>query len=332
MIMRGLLGAAIAFTLLGGSALAQSYPERELTGIIMWGAGGATDVVARAIVPGAEKTLGKSIVLQNKPGGVGAIATNYVNSQPADGYTLLFGAENPQIHKVMGLSPLDYGDFFPVNVTARGIAVIVANNNAPWNSLKELVEDAKKRPGAIKMGSTGPGGVAHVVNTMLSNVEPYRVTSVPFDGEGPGITALQGGHVDYMPVGLSAAAEHIKAGRVKPLAVVNTDPVEALPNVPPVTKDFPQFSKFLPWGPFYGVFVKSGTPEAAKAKLVEAFKQAASDEQFSKMMVDRGNVMMNISGKEAEDFLNKYRSVTSWTLHEAGAAKKSPEEFQIPRP
>lgn len=331
MVLRGLLGAVLAATLSGGSALAQNYPEREPTGIIMWGAGGATDVVARAITPGVEKALGQSIVLQNKPGGVGAISTNYVNSQPADGYTLLYGAENPQIHKVMGLSSIDYGDFFPVNVTARGVAVIVANNNAPWNSLKELVEDAKKRPGAIKMGSTGPGGVAHVVNAMLTNVEPFRVISVPFDGEGPGITALQGGHVDYMPVGLSAAAEHIKAGRVKPLAVVNADPVETLPNVPPITKDFPQFSKFLPWGPFYGVFVKRDTPEAAKAKLVDAFKQAASDDQFEKMMIGRGNVMMNIAGKEAEDFLKKYQSVTSWTLHEAGATKKSPEEFKIPR-
>ncbi|MFC4171125.1 tripartite tricarboxylate transporter substrate binding protein [Microvirga sp. GCM10011540] len=332
MITRRLLGAFFAAAIASGPALAQNYPDRELTGIIMWGAGGATDVVARAITPSAEKALGQAIVLQNRPGGVGAISTAYVNSQPADGYTLLYGAENPQIHKVMGLSQIDYKDFFPVNVIARGIAVVVANNNTPWSSLKELVEDAQKRPGAIKMGSTGPGGVAHVVNTMLSNVTPFRVASIPFDGEGPGITALQGGHVDYMPVGLSAAAEHIKAGRVKVLAVVNADSLETLPNVPPITRDFPQFAKFLPWGPFYGVFVKKGAPEAAKAKLVEAFKQAAGNEQFTKMMVDRGNVMMNISGEEADDFLAKYQAVTSWTLHEAGAAKKSPEEFQIPRP
>jgi tripartite-type tricarboxylate transporter receptor subunit TctC len=331
MITRRLIGAFAAFCLVGGPASAQGFPEREITGIIMWGAGGATDIVARAITPQAEKALGRSIVLQNRAGGAGAISTTYVNSQPSDGHTILYGAENPQIHKVMGLGQLDYKDFYPVNITARGIAVIVANNNAPWTSLKALVEDAQKRPGVIKMGSTGPGGLPHVIGAMLNNVAKYRVTSIPFDGEGPGLTALQGGHVDFMPVGLGAAAEHIKAGRVKVLAVVNSDPVPSLPDVPPITRDFPEFARFLPWGPFYGVFVKRDVPEAAKARLVDAFKQAGANQQFRDLMVDRGNVMMNISGNEADEFLAKWQSVTSWTLHEAGATKRSPEEFQIPR-
>ena len=329
---RRTLSAVAALLMIAGPTTAQSFPDKEIAGIIMWGAGGATDVVARAITPHAERALGRSIVLQNRPGGGGAISTTYVNSQPADGYTLLFGAENPQIHKVLGLSQLDYKDFYPVNVTARGIAVIVASNNASWNSVKELVEDAQKRPGAIKMGSTGPGGLPQVVGAMLNNVTKFRVTAIPFDGEGPGLTALQGGHVDFMPVGLGAASEHIKAGRVKVLAVVNAEPVPSLPNVPPITREFPEFSRFLPWGPFYGVFVKRDVPEPVKARLIEAFKQAASNEAFAGLMVDRGNVMMNIAGKEADAFLEKFQSVTSWTLQDAGAAKRSPEEFKIPRP
>jgi tripartite-type tricarboxylate transporter receptor subunit TctC len=329
---RLLLGAAAAFAALAGPVLAQGYPERELTGIIMWGAGGATDVVARAATPHVEKALGQTIVLQNRPGGTGAISTAYVNSQPSNGYTLLYGAENPQLHKVLALSQIDYADFFPVIVFARGVGVVVANKDTPWTSLKDLVEDAQKRPGAIKMGSTGPGGLPHVVGAMLNNVAKLRVTAVPFDGEGPGLTALQGGHVQFMPVGLSAAAEHIKAGRVKPLAVINAEPVATLPNVAPVTRDFPEFARFLPWGPFYGVFVKRDTPEPVRAKLVQAFRQGAAAEQFTKLLADSGNVVMNVSGKEADDFLAKWQSVTAWTIHEAGASKKSPEEFKIPRP
>lgn len=332
MMTRRMVGALAALLLLGGHAFAQGFPDREITGIVMWGAGGATDNVARAITPHAEKVLGRSIVLQNRPGGAGAISTTYVNSQPSDGYTILYGAENPQIHKVMGLSQIDYGDFYPVNIIARGIVVVVANSKAPWTSMKELVEDAQKRPGAIKMGSTGPGGLPYVVGAMLNSVAKFRVTSIPFDGDGPGLTALQGGHVDFMPVGLGAAAEHIKAGRVKPLAVLNTEPLAALPNVRPITEDFPEFARFLPWGPFYGVFVKRNVPDAVKARLVDAFKQAADNEQFSHLMVERGNVMMNISAKEADDFLKKWQSVTSWTLYEAGASKRSPEDFKIPRP
>lgn len=333
MIARRMMAAlALAAGLATTQVQAQGFPERDINGIIMWGAGGATDVVARAIAPHAEKALGRSIVLQNRAGGAGAISTTYVNAQASDGYTLLFGAENPQIHKVMGLGTLDYKEFFPVNVTARGIAVVVAQANAPWTSLKDLVDDAQKRPGAIKMGSTGPGGLPHVVGAMLNNVTRFRVTAVPFDGEGPGLTALQGGHVDFMPVGLGAAAELVKAGRLKVLSVVNPEPLPSLPGVKPIVAEYPDFARFLPWGPFYGVFVKRDTPEAVRNRLVAAFRQAAETPQFAAMMVDRGNVMINLAGAEADLFLDKFQSVTSWTLQEAGATKRSPEEFRIPRP
>jgi tripartite-type tricarboxylate transporter receptor subunit TctC len=332
MNLRRILGAATALSMVAGSAFAAEFPERELLGVIMWGAGGATDVVARAVTPGVEEALGKKIVLLNKSGGAGAISTAYVNAAPSDGYTLLYGAENPQLHGVLAVSDIDYSKFYPVNVLGRGVAVIVTGADAPWNSFKELVEDAQKRPGEIKMGSTGPGGLPHVVGSLLNSVTSFQVTAVPFDGEGPGLTALQGGHVDFMPSGVSAAAEHIKAGRVKALAVVNTEELPTLPGVAPITKDFPDFAKYLPWGPFYGVFVKADTPDDVKAKLVEAFKTGADAASFQELMANRGNVMMNISGTEAEDFLKKWQSITTWVLHDAGATKKSPEELGIPRP
>lgn len=330
----GLLGAVAGLAMLtaGTAGLAADYPAKDLQGVIMWGAGGATDTVARAVTPLVESALGKQIVLVNKPGGTGAISTAFVAARPADGYTLLYGAENPQLHKVLQLSQMDYADFFPVNILAHGVAVIVANNDTPWTSVKDLVADAQKRPGEIKMGSTGPGGLPHVVGSLLKTVIEFPVTAVPFDGEGPGITALLGGHVDFMPAGLSAAAEHIKAGRVKVLAVVNREELAALPGVPPITADFAGFGKYLPWGPFYGVFVNRDVPDAAKARLVEAFKQAAADPKFVELMVGRGNIMMNIAGAEADDFLRNWQSTTAWVLHEAGATKVSPEQFGIPKP
>ena len=120
MLTRRSLGALTAAAL-ARPALAQTWPPRDLTGIIMWGAGGATDVVARALTPHVEAALGAKIVLQNRPGGVGAIATQAVHAAPADGLTLLYGAENPQLHKVLGLAQIDYAEFFPVNVIARGV-------------------------------------------------------------------------------------------------------------------------------------------------------------------------------------------------------------------
>ena len=330
MIARKLLGA-VALGLFATVASA-AYPERDITGTIMWGAGGAMDVVSRAIQPHAEAVLGKKIVMVNKPGGTGAISTNFVNNAPNDGYNVLFGAENPQLHKVLGLAEFDYDKFYPVAILARSVGVIVVKADAPWKTISDLIEDAKKRPGKIKMAMTGPGGLPHTVASMMGAVTKFNAISVPFDGEGPAVTAVMGGHADFAPVGVGAATESIKAGRVRALAVVNTDPVDSLPGVPAITKEYPDFAKYLPWGPFYGVFVRKDTPDDIKATLVNAFKKAADNPQFKQLMADRGNIMMNISGAEGEAFLKKWQSTTTWLLQDVGATKISPEKFGIAKP
>lgn len=330
MSMQKRLGVA-ALAMFASCAYA-AFPERELTGVIQWGAGGGTDVVARSVAPHAEQALGKKIIMVNKPGGVGAIATNYVYNAPSDGYTLLLGAENPQVNPVMGIGELDYSKFYPVNILARGVAVIVVKADAPWKTLKDLIQDAQKRPGMIKMGSTGPGATAHMVGAMLTSITKYKVIAVPFDGDGPGTTAVMGGHVDFMPVGAGSAVENIKAGRLRGLAVISAEPFDALPGVPPVTQEYPEFNKYLPWGAFYGVFVKRDTPKDAIDTLEKAFKTAANNAQFKQIMADRANVWMNISGAEADAFLKQWQSVTAWLLHDIGATKVSPEKFGIPKP
>ncbi|MBL4681436.1 MAG: tripartite tricarboxylate transporter substrate binding protein [Pseudomonadales bacterium] len=309
-----------------------NYPTRNIQGIIMWGAGGATDTMSRAITPYVEPQLNKEIVLINRSGGAGAISTKYVHNKKPDGYTLLYGAENPQLHGVLGLSDIDYSEFYAVNVLARGISVIVSHPDQPWRSLKELMDDVKARPKEIKMGSTGPGGLPYVVGAMLGSEGAFEVIPVPFDGDGPAITALLGGHVDFLPSGFTATAEHIRSGRLIALAVVNDKEISLLPSVPPITLDYPSFKKFLPWGPFYGVFINKQAPRNVKETLTKAFHHGASNPQFIRFVNDFGAIPMNISGQEADEFLRKWQSVTTWLLHDAGATKKSPTIFEIPRP
>lgn len=323
---------AVLFLAVLVSGGAGAFPTKDFAGVIMWGAGGATDNVARAVTPFAEKYLERKIILTNRPGATGAVSVQWVMNQPADGYNLLYGAENPQVYKVLEISPLDYDQFFPVIVLARGVGVIIAHNAAPWKNLKELLDDAKKNPGQIKMGATGPGGLPHVVATMMRAVDGVTFNAIPFDGEGPAMTALQGGHVQFMAAGLTAAREHIRAGRVRPLAVVAEAPVTGIEQIPLITATNPAYRKFLPWGPYYGVFVRKETPEEAKKKLVEAFKKAAEEEKFQSFLKDFGAVYMGISGAEAEKFIRHSQSVTTWMLQEAGATKVSPEKFGIPRP
>jgi len=331
-MFRKIITTTALAAMMTGASFAADFPERELLGVVMWGAGGATDTVARAANPAAEEALGKSIVVLNKSGGAGAISTAYVNAAPSDGYTFLYGAENPQLHPIMGVSQLDYSSFYPVNILGRGVAVIVVPAGSKYQTMAELMDDIAANPGQVKMGSTGPGGLPSTIGALIKNSADFDVTAIPFDGEGPGLTAMLGNEVDFMPSGISAAAEQIKAGNMRALAVVNGTSVETLPDVPPITEALPGMEKFLPWGPFYGVFVKNDVPDDVKATLVSAFDTAAKSEAFTTLMANKGNIIMNISGDEASSFVKKWQQVTAWALQDTGAAKVNPEELGIMRP
>jgi len=326
------MSAVTALMMASLSVSAQEFPEREMLGVVMWGAGGATDTVARAVNPAAEEALGKSVVVLNKSGGAGAISTAYVNAAPADGYTFLYGAENPQLHPVMGVADLDYSKFTPINILGRGVAVVVVPAASKYQTMAELMADIAANPGAVIMGSTGPGGLPSTIAALIANSAPFEITAIPFDGEGPGLTAMLSGEVDFMPTGISAAAEQVKAGNMRALAVVNTEPVDTLPEAPAITDAIPEMAKFLPWGPFYGVFVREDTPSDVVATLTAAFTTAAENETFTTLMANRGNIVMNMSGDEAKDFLVKWQQVTAWALQDTGAAKVNPTDLGISRP
>jgi tripartite-type tricarboxylate transporter receptor subunit TctC len=311
---------------------AAEFPTKDLNGIIMWGAGGPTDIAARALTPLVEKTLGKQIILQNKTGASGAVAVQWVYNQASDGYTLLYGAQDPQIYRVMDIGQLDYKDFYPINIYARGVGVIACNVNAPWKTFADLISDAKRNPGAIKMGSTGPGALAHISASMMKAIDGVTFNHIIFPGDGPVATAIMGGHVQFSTPTMLACKEHIRAGRLRALAVLSDEPVEGMEQVPLITSFNPGYKKFLPWGWFLGAWVKRDTPDDAKKKLVDAFKKGSEDPKFKDFLKNMGAVPMGISGVEADTFLTKFQNVTTWLLHDAGAAKVSPEKFGFPRP
>ena len=309
------------------------FPTKDLSGVIQWGAGGATDNVARAVTPLVEKHLGKQVVLQNKPGATGAVAVQWVHNQPSDGYTLLYGAENPLLYRVLDISQLEYKDFYPVidhrpERRRRSLWCQPALENHRQNSF----EDAKKNPGQIKMGSTGPGGLPHVAAAMFKAINGVSFNHIVFPGEGPGITAMLGGHVQWTTVGLAAGREHIRAGRVRALALVADEPVAGFETVPLITSASADYKKFLPWGPFYGVWVKKDTPDTVKSVLVDAFRKGTARAQSAGIHQNFGSIPMGISGAEADKFLSRWQSITTWLLQDAGATKVSPEKFGIPKP
>ena len=331
--MKRILAGAFGALALVATAAVADYPEKEIQGIIQWGAGGSTDTVMRSVTPHAEEALGGTVVMQNMTGAVGAIALNHVAGSAADGYTLLMGAENPMLYKVMGLGDKDYNEFVPISILARGTPILVAHPDAPFNDYAEMIAYVKENPGEVRFGSTGPGGLPSVVTAMINAVEgELDVIAVPYDGDGPALTGLQGGAIDVMPAVLGVAIEGIRAGNMKPLAVMDVTSNEKLPDTPVVTRFNDAYNTYLPWGPFFGVFVPKGTPEDVVAKLSDAYATGVQHPDFVQLMDDRGFALMGISGDEANEFLSRWQQNTTWLLHDAGATKASPEEFGIPRP
>lgn len=330
---RKLIGAFVALGLSATVATAQEYPTKEIQGIIQWGAGGSTDTVMRSVTPHAEEALGGTVVMQNMTGAVGAIALNYVVDADADGYTVLMGAENPMLYKVMGLGDEDYSAFTPINLLARGTAMLVANNDAPFDDYAGMLAYIAANPGELKLGATGPGGLPSVITAMMNTVEgELDVIAVPYDGDGPALTALQGGAIDVMPAVLGAAIEGIRAGNMKPILIFETETNSTLPDVQIATDANAAYATYLPWGPFFGVFAKNGTPDDVIEALTAAYATAAENQEFIDLMAGRGFTMMNISGEEASAFLTKWQQGTAWLLDDAGLTKASPEEFGIARP
>jgi tripartite-type tricarboxylate transporter receptor subunit TctC len=329
---RSLLLLAIG-VLAQGTVAAADYPERAINGTIAWGAGGGTDTVSRLITPLAEKILKQSVVLANKPGAAGAIATQAVYSQKADGYNLLFNAENPMLYQVLGLSPLSYDDFEPIILSVQGSTVIVVPKDSPIKTYEDLIKAAKAQPGKLSIGISGIGGQPYVTGLLLKKIEGVTFNPVTFDGDGPLVTALLGKQIDVSGLAVGAAVQYVRNGDIRALAIMKSSPNPSLPDVPHITKLNPAFADAMKAsGFFYGVWVKKGTPQPAIDKLSAAYKAALNDTKFIDYANNNGLTTLALTGKEARDFVNTWRSQMSWLIYDAGAAKESPEKFKIPKP
>lgn len=311
----------------GGSAI-----DGTITGVVQWAAGGAADTISRAIAPAAEQELGQSIVVTNKAGASGAIAMQHVLDQKPDGKTLLFAAENPALYGVLGISEKGFEDLYPINIYSSAETAIIVPEDSKYDTMEDLVADAKARPGKVKMGTTGPGGQPFVVATMLGEVTGIEFNLVPYDGDGPIVTAILGNHLEASAVGLTTAIENKKAGKIKILAIMNEERLDTLDDVPAITEGVPEMQKFLPWGPFYGVWVRNDTPDNIKEELVTAFAKAQESPDFQAFLKQTNGVSLGISGEEAIQFWKDWQSKTAWVMHDSGEAKVSPEDLNIEKP
>lgn len=311
--------------------LSADYPDNDINGYIAWAPGGATDTIARVITVHAQEHLGTNIILQNKTGASGGIATEFVYHQPADGYSLLFNAENPPLYGVIGVSAISYDQFYPVLLISSQVSVIVVPVDSPYRSVTDLLADAAARPGEIKIGITGLGGLPYNVAAMLQATSGVAFNQVPFDGDSAVTTALMGGHVDVSVVNYSAAVELAQAGRVKLLTVMDNQRLSTEPEVEAIGEVLPEYQKYFPWGAFVGVFVDDRCSDKVKETLTAAFLAAFAEPEFQTYLEENHIQPLGIYGQEARDYIERWQSISTWLLEDSGAATVSPAELGIPR-
>lgn len=326
----GLMVIVVLLTTLAGQALA-AYPDRPVSLVIPWGAGGVTDVAARAFAPVLEKYLGQPVVVVNRPGASGAIGTEYVNSRPADGYTILYSAETPATFRVMGLSKLTFSDFDPLIMMVDDPKVLVVSGKSPYKTLNDLVADAKAHPGKVRMSYSAPGASGHIQGLLL-RAAGLDIALVPF-GSGAELTlAVINGTVEFAFPSTGLALGYVKSGDLRALAVWSDEPSEAFPGVPPITAGVPEMKKFMPLSFPNCLVIKKGTPPEVRKVLLDAIVKASNDPQWrefaSKMHY---KTMHNLRESAVLDYWTRWESIVSWLLYDAGVAKASPADFGIPR-
>jgi len=269
---------ATASLLLAAAPSYAAYPDKPIRIVVPSAPGGSGDAIARMIGERLGAALGQPVVVENKGGGGGNIATVAVAKSPADGYTLLLSGNNHTINLLLfAKPPYQLDDFAPVTELTRGPSVFVAATNAPFRSLKELVERARASPGRIVYGSPGIGFPSQIAMEMFAHGHKIALVHAPYKGAGPSLTDVMGGQVPLVTSTLAAAMGHLKGGKLVPLAVTSPERWPGLPEVPTVAESGLPGYAHMTW---LGLFVPKGTPPQVIALLQRESAKALGDPQL----------------------------------------------------
>lgn len=282
-----MLGAALS-TFAGAAAFAAEYPERAIRIVVPSSPGGSGDFVARLVGEGIGTRLGQSVVIENRGGGGGNIATEAVRASAADGYTLLLTGNNHTLNvHLFSKSPYQLEDFAAVAEATRGPSVLVASTNAPFSTLEELISYAKERPGFVPFGSPGVGLPSHVAAELFQRAAGIDLVHVPYRGSGPSIADALGGQIPLVSSTLAAALPNIKAGKLRPLAVTSEERWPELPATPTVQEVLGKPFSHLTW---LGIFAPAGTPEPVIRKLNATINEVLADPNVKDAIVQQGTL------------------------------------------
>jgi len=319
--MTRLLAVMLGALLWGSAAWAQNYPNRPITLIVPWGAGGGTDAVARIIAALLEKDLGQPVNVVNRTGGNGVVGHSAIATAAPDGYTLgMITVEISMMHWA-GLTQLNPTDFTPLGLMNIDPAAVTVRADSPYKTLDDLVKAIKANPGKFKASGTGQGGIWHLALAgMLKDmkVDVAAAPWVPSNGAAPAMNDLAAGGIEFVTCSLPESRALIDAGKARPLAIMSPNPSALYPQVPTL-----KAAAGSDWaiGAWRGIAGPKGMPADVQAKLVTALKKIYDSKDYQTFMAGRGLGMIYADGKGFEQFMAKGDADMGNVMKALGLAK-----------
>ncbi len=293
-----------------------AYPERAIKLIVPWAAGGDTDVIYRTFMPLMQKELGGTVVVANVGGASGTKGAKEAKAAPPDGYTIF--AVHDSIHSTYytGVADVNYTDFEPICLVSSTPSILTASPKTPWHSMKDLLADAKKRPGQITVGAT-LGSTSHFFPALVEQAAKIKFKYVSYEGTAPRMNALLGGHVDLAESNLTQKGK-ADAGQLKVLAIATE---KRLPEI----KDVPTLKELgidVEYAVNRGLLAPKGTNAAALGKLRSACTAAAKKPEFTEAMKKQGTLVHYLGAKAYTDFLKQNDKLNKDLAKELGMLKR----------
>lgn len=297
------LMSSLALLAAGASqqALAQgAFPQREVTIVVPFNPGGASDMTARIIAKGMEAELGKPVVVVNKAGGSGGVGMSMVARSAPDGYTISYVPVELVMHKTLKLSDLEPNTFDYIGQTTMVPAALTVPVDAPYNTVAEFVKYAQANPGKVRVGNSGAGSIWHIAASALEINQKVKFNHIPFEGAAPAVTALMGKHIEAVTVNSGEVKAGVDAGKLKILAIMTPERDPAFPKVPTMIESGVKL-EFVGWG---GFAVAKGTPKPIMTVLSAALKKAASTDDFKTFITSRGMVVKYRNSDDFKQFVD----------------------------
>jgi tripartite-type tricarboxylate transporter receptor subunit TctC len=294
---------------------AQAYPAKPVRLLVPYPAGGPVDAIARIIVP--HLALGQNVVVENRSGAGGSLGADVVAKSPPDGYTMLIGntgpiTVNPVLRQDLAYDPKK--DFAPVIWLTSAQMVLMVHPSLPVHTVKQFVALARANPGALHYGSAGVGNLTHLGMELFQSVAKVKLNHVPYKGVAPAYVDLMSGELAVMFGNVSGPLAHIRAGKLRPLAVTSSKRSPVLPEVPRVADDYPGFN-LVTW---MGIFFPAGVPEAVRTRMHDEFARALRVPEVRERIVALGNEIVSGSSRDLSAMVDRELALYAKIIKTAG--------------